>query len=100
MSPVVAADGSDDRLPEPFFHEDSGTVRFWVRTAAGDTVGASVRKEVLHFRFRPAASGADALKIYQDHREAIDAAVSRRIASGSIEPVMLREADFGARPGS
>lgn len=97
MSPAVAADQIDDRLPEAFFHEDSGAVRFWVRTAAGNTVGASVRKEVLHFRFRPAVSGAEALKIYLDHREAIDAAVSRRIASGSIEPVMLREADFGVR---
>lgn len=97
MTPDVSAGTCSDSLPQAFFHEDSGTVRFWVRTAAGDTVGASVRKEVMQFRFRPASSGADALKVYQDHRETIDAAVLRRVASGSIEPVMLREADFGAR---
>lgn len=56
-----------------------------------------VRKEVLHFRFQAAAGGAAALKAYLDHRGEIDAAVLRRVAAGSIEPVMLREADFGPR---
>jgi len=34
--------------------------------------------------------------IYAAHRVEIDAAVRRRIARGSIEPVMLREADVAA----
>jgi hypothetical protein len=84
-------------LPEPFVHDESGAVRFWVQTDAGDTVGAIVRKEALHYRFKSAASGVDVLKTYRDHREEIDAAVLRRIATGSIEPVILREADFDVR---
>ena len=90
-------DEIENPAPEAFFHDDSGAVRFWVRTPAGVRMGAIVRKSVLHYCFREAESGADALKIYQEHRQAIDAAVLRRIASGSIEPVMLREADLGAR---
>lgn len=81
-------------LPEPFVHDESGAVHFWVQTPAGDMVGAIVRKAALHFRFRAAASGADALTTYQAHQAEIDAAVLRRIAAGSIEPVILREADF------
>lgn len=84
-------------LPEPFVHEESGAVRFWVQTASGDAVGAIVRKEALHFRFRAAASGADVLETYRNHQGEIDAAVLRRIAAGSIEPVILREADFDVR---
>lgn len=83
-------------LPEPFVHDESGAVRFWVQTASGDMVGAIIRKEALHFRFRGAASGADMLVTYQAHQREIDAAVLRRIAAGSIEPVILREADFAA----
>lgn len=83
-------------LTEPFVHDESGAVRFWVETATGE-VGAIIRKETLHFRFRGAASGADMLTTYQAHRHEIDAAVLRRVAAGSIEPVILREADFAPR---
>lgn len=83
-------------LPEPFVHDESGAVRFWVQTATGETVGAIIRKDTLHFRFRGAASGDDMLTTYRAHRPEIDAAVLRRVAAGSIEPVILREADFGA----
>lgn len=92
----MSADATDNGRPEAFFHEDSGAVRFWVRTDAGGWMGAMVRKEVLQYRFRAAASGVDALKTYREHQAEIDAAVLRRMAAGSIEPVMLREADFGA----
>ena len=81
-------------LPEPFFHDDSGAVRFWVRTEAGAVVGASVPRQALHFRFKAAIGGGDSLETYLAHRGAIDAAVLRRIAKGSIEPVMLREPDL------
>lgn len=90
-------DPRTDPLPAPFFHEPSGAVRLWVRTEAGDAVGAILRKEVLHFRFRADLGGTDALATYLNHRDEIDAAVLRRIAAGSIEPVLLREADLGAR---
>jgi hypothetical protein len=84
-------------LPEPFVHEESGAVRFWVQAPAGAMVGAIVRKDVMHYRFKAPASGIDAMKTYETHRSEIDAAVLRRIAGGSIEPVILREADFDAR---
>ncbi len=93
----LAPQASEPVEPPAFFHEESGAVRFWVRTAAGGWMGAIARKQVLHFRFGAMDSGDDALKIYQDHRQEIDAAVLRRVAAGSIEPVILREADFKLR---
>jgi hypothetical protein len=80
--------------PEPFYHEESGAVRFWVRTEAGDVVGASIPRQVLHFRFNTPIGRTDALETYMSHRGVIDAATLRRIAKGSIEPVMLREYDL------
>ena len=85
--------------PAPFFHDPSGAVRFWVATDNGNFVGATISKATLHFRFKADMSGADAVAIYTAHREEIDAAVRRRISSGSIEPVMLREFDVTAARG-
>ncbi len=93
----TAPPASEPAAPQAFFHEESGAVRFWVPTAAGGWMGAIARKQVLHFRFGAALDGADALKVYQDHRHEIDAAVLRRVDAGSIEPVILREADFKLR---
>ena len=93
-------DQTPSPLPESYFHDDSGSVRFWVRTDAGVVVGASIRKETLHYRYQVVVdSGKDALNAYGAHREEIDAAVMRRIAKGSIEPVMLREPDLVLRSG-
>jgi Protein of unknown function (DUF1488) len=89
---------TDDTAPEPYFHVDTGAVRFWVRDATIGFVGASIRKEALHYRFGAAIDGADALDTYLAHRSEIDAAVVRRIAKGSREPVMLRETDVAAAP--
>lgn len=86
--------------PAPFFHEDSGAVRFWVLSDADQFVGASVSKETLHYRFQSGLAGSDALASYLLHRGEIDAAVHRRIASGSIEPVMLRERDMVPVPAA
>lgn len=85
-------------LPAPFFHHDSGSVRFWVGMAQAAPVGAIVGKEVLHYRFRAALDGSDAVTVYEAHRAEIDSAVRRRLAHGSLEPVMLREADLPAPP--
>lgn len=91
---------SDRPLPgalrEAFFHPDSGAVRFWVQDPAGQAVGAIIRQQILHHRFQADISGSDALDVYTRHRGEIDAAVLRRIATGSIEPVLLREADLTA----
>ena len=82
--------------PAAFFHEPSGAVRFWVAADDGSFTGASISKETLHYRFKADVSGVNAVAVYTAHRVEIDAAVRRRIARGSIEPVMLREADVAA----
>lgn len=81
-----------------FFHADSGAVRFWVAAPDGSGwVGAILRQAILHHRFEGDVGGADALAVYHRHQAEIDAAVQRRIAAGSIEPVLLRESDLGPR---
>jgi hypothetical protein len=85
-------------LPPPSFHPDSGAVRFWVAMPAGQPIGASLSKQVLHYRFDAQADGSDAVATYEANRSEIDAAVMRRVNGGSIEPVMLRENDLPLRP--
>ena len=84
----------------PFFHDESGSVRFWVE-AGEAVVGASISRSTLHYHFRPDATGDDPLQTFAANVGAIEAAVRRRLASGSIEPVMLREHDLRdeSRPG-
>lgn len=81
-------------LPTPFLHDASGAVRFWVLLDDGESIGASISMRALHYRFRAALDGADAVATYTAHRAEIDAAVRRRFAAGSLEPVMLREHDL------
>ncbi len=76
-----------------FFHEDTGVVRFWV-LIDGQWVGASVSRNALHYHYRRDALGDDPLATYTANAPAIEAAVRRRVAQGSIEPVMLREFDL------
>ena len=77
----------------PFFHDASGTVRFWVEVN-GNVLGASVSREALHHRFRPSAQGEDPLETFRQNTADIEAAVRRRVAAGSREPIMLREYDL------
>ncbi len=77
----------------PFFHEASGTVRFWI-LIDGVHVGASIGKEVLHYHYRPTAADDNPMETYELHAEEIEAAVRKRVAGGSTEPVMLREYDL------
>jgi hypothetical protein len=86
------SDTSDPAVP-PFFHESSGTVRFWVRIDE-KLMGASVAGTALHHRFRPTAQDDDPLDTFRAHLAEIEAAVRLRVAQGSIEPVMLREYDL------
>jgi hypothetical protein len=53
-----------------------------------------VRRETLHYRFEPQRSNDEPMSTYQSHAAELHAAVRRRVAAGSIEPVMLREADL------
>lgn len=77
----------------PAFHDASGTVRFWV-AIDGQLVGASVSKETLHYRYRPGAFDDEPMDTYALHAQEIESAVRRRVAQGSVEPVMLRENDL------
>jgi len=80
-------------LPQPFLHDDSGAVRFWV-DVAGQSVGASIRRETLHHCFAAGRTDDQPLGTYQTHATTLHDAVRRRVAAGSIEPVMLREHDL------
>ena len=80
-------------MPQAFFHENSGTVRFWVQVD-GKLVGASVGRQALHYCYRPDAQGEDPMETFALHTRELDAAVERRVAQGAIEPVMLREFDL------
>jgi hypothetical protein len=77
----------------PFFHDASATVRFWV-DVEGRVMGASVGRDALHHRYRPNASGEDPLETFAANKSDIEAAVRRRVAQGSLEPIMLREFDL------
>jgi len=78
---------------DPFFHEASATVRFWVEV---DTqwIGASVGRETLHYRYNPQAQDEDPLETYRSYARDLEAAVRRRVAQGSREPVLLRDFDL------
>ena len=87
-------DPSELTLSVPaFLHADSDTVHFWVPIDGG-FMGASIARSVLHYHFRPEAGDDDPLQTFLSHQPALEAAVRRRIAQGSIEPVMLREHDL------
>ena len=77
----------------PFFHEASATVRFWI-LVDGQPLGASVSREALHHRYRPTMHDDEPLETYLANAADIEAAVRRRLAQGSREPVMLREYDL------
>ena len=81
----------------PFFHDSSGTVRFWVEVGAR-VMGASVSREALHHRYHPTAQGEDPLATFRENQAGIEAAVRRRASQGSLEPVMLREYDLQEPP--
>jgi hypothetical protein len=89
--------------PAAFYHQDSEAVRFWVSIADG-FVGASIRSAVLRYHFNPDGVREEPIEIYARHAAELGAAVQRRVASGSREPVMLREPDLrpdagaGSRP--
>jgi Protein of unknown function (DUF1488) len=77
----------------PFFHEASGSVHFWV-AIDGVLVGARIGKETLHYCYRSNASDDQPMDTYARHAQDLDAAVRRRFAAGSLEPVLLREFDL------
>ena len=95
----TAASPAPEEAPtrEAFFHLPSGTVRFWV-LVNGQFVGSSIRREILHYRYHATQTDDDPMVTYAANMAEIHAAVRRRVAKGSIEPVMLRDADIQAAP--
>ncbi len=91
------ATSEEASTPEPFLHLPSGTVRFWV-LVNGQFVGSSIRREILHYRYHATQTDDDPMVTYAANLAEIHAAVRRRVAKGSIEPVMLRDADIQAAP--
>jgi len=82
----------------PFFHEASETVRFWV-LVGDEMIGAMVGKHTLHYRFNPGGLQEDSpMSTFQLHRSELEAAVRRRVGGGSMQPVLLREADLPREP--
>jgi len=79
---------------DPYFHEASGSVRFWVPTGE-EGIGAIIGREILSYCFRGRTDEGDPLKIYAAHRDQIHAAVMRRVAEGAREPVILKRHDLG-----
>lgn len=80
--------------PAPFFHTDSDALRFWVDLPGRPPIGASIDRRVLRQCFQGREDGSDALAVYAENRRTMHAAVARRVAAGSLEPVMLREFDL------
>ncbi|MDM0115000.1 hypothetical protein QTI66_22820 [Variovorax sp. J22R133] len=78
---------------QPYFHDASGSVRFWV-LIGGQQIGATIGKEILHYLYRPVATDDMPMDTYAQHAPELDAAVRRRVAAGSFQPVMLREFDL------
>jgi len=96
-TPNGAVAANDSAPPQAFFHIMSGTVRFWVQVG-DEFVGATIGRETLHYRYHPDRSDDDPLATYVANASEIDAAVKRRVATGSREPVMLRDPDVRAPP--
>jgi hypothetical protein len=82
-----------------FLHEGSRSIRFWV-SIDGALVGASVSSETLRFSYAPQAPTQDPLVTFRANIAGLEEAVRRRVAKGSIEPVMLREFDLRVAPKS
>ncbi|QPF74056.1 DUF1488 family protein [Roseateles sp. DAIF2] len=78
---------------QAFYHLTSGSVRFWVLVDQA-LVGASIRKETLHYRYNPYSLDDDPLSTYLAHAAEIDEIVRRRVAGGSREPVIVRDHDM------
>ncbi len=79
--------------PDPYWHEGTEAVRFWVMI--GDqSVGATISRRTLHHHFAANRTDDQPLATYQTNANLLHDAVRRRVAGGSIEPVMLREHDL------
>lgn len=79
---------------EPYFHDASATVRFWVPSGESG-IGAMIGSEILTYCFRGRGDEGEPMKVYAAHRDQIHAAVLQRMAAGAREPVILKRHDLG-----
>ncbi len=77
----------------PYFHAETDSVRFWVPIGE-QIVGACVSRNTLFHSYRQGALSADPLESHRAHIAELETAVRNRVATGSREPVMLREVDL------
>ena len=77
----------------PIFHDAARTVRFWV-PVNGVAVCAMVDEATLRCCFVPPQPRESALSLVGAHQKELDDIVRRKIAAGSVEPVMLHDSDF------
>jgi hypothetical protein len=87
------ADRAAAMTDSPFFHEGAREVRFSVIVDQA-SVWASIGQATLRYHFHPTAHEDDPMKTFMAHEIEIKAAVRRRVAAGSLQPVMLRESDL------
>jgi hypothetical protein len=85
-------------LPPPLFRPDPGDLCVWVALPDRTPIGVILSRQVLLYCFQARPDGSDAVVRYEAHRAEVEAAVLRRVAAGSIEPVILRENDLPASP--
>lgn len=93
MTDPLAVSPPQQTLEPSFFHQDSDSVRFWVRVGS-EIIGASIGRYVLLHRYNAGKPAEEPLETLRTHLAEIEAAVRRRVAKGSREPVMLREFDL------
>ena len=79
--------------PFRIFRETAHIVRFWVQVD-GRLVCAMVSDTSLRCCLAPAEPRKAALAIFGEHLAELDEMVRRRVAAGSVEPVMLQDSDF------
>jgi hypothetical protein len=98
---IDAREASSEAAPvehAPIFNELLRSVSFWVPIDAR-LVNANIRRETLHDCYCPTAVNDNPLDTYKLHAPEIDAAVRRRVAEGSVEPVVLRQFDLPKADG-
>jgi hypothetical protein len=74
-------------------NRSAGSARFEVRVA-DHSVTAFISESAWRARFGDGCSDSGFLETVRGHRELLEAAVTRRVAAGSREPVVLRSTDL------
>jgi hypothetical protein len=77
----------------PYLNDKTGSLRFTV-PVSGDHVMAYLTETSWRARFGTDFSDSSFMDVYNANKDLIDRAVTRRVAAGAREPVVLRVADL------